>query len=360
MLRATVSDLRSRLKALSAVTDVVAATPLDASQTEQIATIRATASSAMALADEALETTGITTGAVQLERTSFDLRAAVDDVLRPYAPVATARGIALAAEVDAETPAVVVGDRKHYAQVLGNLVDNAVRYASATSVRVTVRPVRGAAVASGTVRVRTEVVDDGVGMPAHVVRDLFRRAPATSLRTGPGGLATCRELVRHLGGELGVTSVEGRGSIFGFDVVVDIPGARPAAPVVAAPVQTAGRVLVVEDNDVNCKVAEAMLGRFGCDVTIARDGRAGVDAALGGAFDLVLMDCRMPGLDGFGATRQLREAGYRGPIVALTAQVLAGDRERCLEAGMDGYLAKPIDMEELRAMIDRYVGAAGR
>lgn len=360
MLRAAVSDLRGHLKALAAVADVLAATSLDASQTEQVATIRASASAATALADEAIETTGITTGALQLERASFDLRGAVNDVLRPYAPVATARGIVLAADVDAETPAVVVGDRKHYAQVLGNLVDNAVRYASAASVRVTVKPVRGAAVASGTLRVRTEVVDDGIGMPQNVVRDLFRRGTSATLQPGAGGLATCRELVRHLGGELGVTSVEGRGSIFGFDVVVDIPGARPAAPAATVTTHEAGRVLVVEDNDVNCKVAQAMLSRFGCDVTIARDGEAGVDAALSGDFDLVLMDCRMPGLDGFGATRRLRETGYGGPIVALTAQVLAGDRERCLEAGMDGYLAKPIDMEELRAMIDRYVGAAGR
>jgi CheY-like chemotaxis protein len=217
ILRDAVVDLRGRLRTVAVVTDVLSSTPLDDAQSEQLAAIRASVSSAVALADEAIAmggaTAGATGGAVRSERIPIDL--------------------------DSDIP--------------------------------------------GTER--TGTTDEGAA-----------------------------------------------------DVV---------------------RVLVVEDNDVNCKVAQAMLGRFGYDVTIARDGAAGVDAALSGDFHVVLMDCRMPGLDGFAATRRLRDAGYRRPIVALTAQVLSGDRERCLEVGMDGYLAKPIDMEELRRTIDRHVRDAG-
>jgi CheY-like chemotaxis protein len=229
-----------------------------------------------------------------------------------------------------------------------------------------------------------EVEDTGIGISAeHQARifDAFAQADGSMTRRYGGtglGLAIARHLCSLMGGDIAVSSTPGCGSVFRFTARLQHATERmtaalrtaPAVPAAAATAMTASgddppiraRVLMVEDNPVNVTVGLAMLGRIGCTVTTAANGREGLERLAAGTFDLVLMDCQMPEMDGFTATAAIRAAEARGasrtPVIALTANAIEGDRERCLAAGMDDYLAKPFRLAELRAVIARW-GAAG-
>jgi CheY-like chemotaxis protein len=197
----------------------------------------------------------------------------------------------------------------------------------------------------------------------------FSQADASTTRRYGGtglGLAICKALAQLMGGEIGVQSRLGEGSRFWLEIPFDatadappatVPVSAVRATVPAPPRGSRGRVLVAEDNPVNQLVASEMLGRLGFAVDIAGDGRQAIDAALQHDYDLVLMDCDMPVVDGFAATRAIRarEQDRRVPVVAMTASALSGDRERCLDAGMDDYLAKPVRLEDVERLVRRWV-----
>ena len=206
--------------------------------------------------------------------------------------------------------------------------------------------------------------DTGAGIPADrlaSIFEVFTQADSSTSRTHGGtglGLHICQQLVGLMSGQLGVTSVLGEGSAFWFE----IPQALTAQTVESAPslpprVQQVEDVtiLVVDDNPVNLKVASYLLKRFGVTVLSVSGGQEAIDAVASGTFDLILMDCMMPEVDGYEATRQIRSAGASVPIIALTASVLAEDRSACLEAGMNDVLSKPVTSEAIINIIQRYL-----
>ncbi len=276
------------------------------------------------------------------------------------------------------------GDAGRLHQVLINLVGNAVKFTEEGSIRVQT----GVEQHTGdTLVLRFTVQDTGIGMDAATVAALYQpffQADSTPARRYGGtglGLAISRQLVQLMGGEIGVESTLGAGSTFWFTIVVQ-PGSETTAPVTASPAETvaaqtaprspslataksepAYHVLLVEDNKVNQKVAARLLEKLNCCVDVADDGEKALSAVAANTYDLILMDIQMPGMDGYQATRAIRNAeaggGQRVPIIALTANAMTGDRELCLAAGMDDYLAKPIVSGDLAAAIERWLPRPG-
>jgi len=309
-----------------------------------------------------------------LEETPFEVRRLAADLVGTQTRRAADAGIALELSVAESVPDWLAGDEGRIRQVLTNLLTNAVKFTEQGGVQVRVG-CDGAEYER--VWIRFEVEDTGVGIPqdeqAHVFEP-FTQADASLTRRFGGtgiGLAICRRLVAQMRGELGLHSEEGRGSRFWFVLPLAVvqaedkalaeeppPEARPAASPPEPP-RPALRVLAVEDNAVNQRVVERLLRHLGCEPRVVADGAAAVEAVRAEPFDLVLMDCQMPGMDGFAATRAIRgleSERARVPIVALTAHAMAGDRERCLEAGMDDYLSKPVRLAALQRVVEHWSG----
>jgi CheY-like chemotaxis protein len=254
--------------------------------------------------------------------------------------------------------------------VLVNLVDNAIKFTEQGEVLVRVSPVASLA---GEMGVRISVVDGGLGIPAEklaLIFQQFTQADSSTTRKYGGtglGLAICRQLVSLMGGTIAVESEVGRGST--FTVSLALPAAPPedtaasptrdTAPSRAAVAPTEPtRILLAEDNPVNQLVAKRMLALLGCEVELAESGDAVLELLGRGDFDLILMDCMMPQMDGYEATAEVRrrEAGGRHiPIIAMTANAMEGDRERCLAAGMDDYVSKPVSRSALAAALGRWL-----
>jgi CheY-like chemotaxis protein len=261
---------------------------------------------------------------------------------------------------------MVRGDAMRLRQVLNNLLGNAVKFTEKGSVTLRLDPGGGA---DGGASIRFSVVDSGIGIPPEAqarIFEPFAQADNSHSRRFGGtglGLSISRDLVAPLGGTLSLESECGKGSTFAFAIPLPAVAAPAREPARSSNGQTprprvAGTVLVVEDNDVNREIVTAMLESLGLRFVAVDNGSAAVARAAVEPFDAVLMDCEMPDMDGFEATRRIRSQerdGDRVPIVALTAHAMQGDRERCLGAGMDDHLSKPFTRAELQATLDRWV-----
>ncbi len=362
-LVATVShELRTPLNAIVGMTGILEKSPLDEQQREYTRVVRGAAETLVTLVDDLLETSRLEAGRVGLQAVPFELRALADPVVDMLAPRARAKGLVLALEAPASLPRVV-GDAGRLRQVVTNLIDNAVKFTSAgrVDVKIAASPVDAAAPKEGAVRVCITVADTGIGIPPDklpVIFERFRQADSSMTRRYGGtglGLAIARDLVTLMGGTLVATSEPGHGSVFTASCVL------PRAPAAASLQGT--RVLLAEDNAVNQRLAEHLLTSLGCTVDVAHNGSEAVSMAQSGAYDVILMDCHMPEMDGYRAATAIRRAagstrvGRAPPILALTAAGSAEDVRRAREAGMDELLQKPIDVEGIRASLGRVVGA---
>ncbi len=355
-------EIRTPLHGVMGTISLMQDTALDAEQRAYADTAARCARTMLTTVDELLDLSRIEAGKLAIHNDPFNLADPVSQVLDLVAPAAAEKGLALSASIDHQLPARVIGDAKRMQQVLMNLADNAVKFTSRGSVEI-----RLAALPDG--RLGIAVTDTGVGIPPAIRARLFGRfigqEADSNGRAGAGlGLAICKRLVALMGGQIAVDSTPGKGSTFFFDLPLEAvpesgtppsrlaPSAEAAFP--AAPLAN-GRILLAEDGKVNQLVAAAILRKAGYTVELARDGAEAVAAAQSSEFDLVLMDVRMPLLDGYAATRQIRELpGRHGrvPIIAMTASAMPGDAERCVEAGMDGHMSKPIDKIALLAAVE--------
>jgi CheY-like chemotaxis protein/anti-sigma regulatory factor (Ser/Thr protein kinase) len=309
------------------------------------------------LLNDVIDFSKIEAGRLEMAAEPLDPRALVEGVARLLRPQAEAKGLALEVEAGAEL-GWVRADPVRLRQALFNLIGNAVKFTlkGQVLIRANLRPG-----ADGPV-LRLEVADTGVGIPEAVQPRIFQRfdqgdASTTRRFGGSGlGLAITQRLAEMMGGAVGFASTEGVGSVFWLEV------AAPPAEAVTPEAEVAGayldglRVLVVEDNSTNRMIATKLLENLGASVETAADGLLGVEAAGRGAFDLILMDVQMPGIDGLEAARRIRALGgalATIPIVALTANVLSHQRQTYLEAGMDGVVGKPISPSSLLAEIAR-------
>jgi CheY-like chemotaxis protein len=317
----------------------------------------------LTLLNDILDFSKIEAGHLTLDTHEFSIRDCVKEVVALFQFRAREKNLALTARVADGVPAGVVGDPARLRQILVNLVGNALKFTSAGSVAIEVetRPA-----APGKVVCRFAVTDTGPGIPESKRELIFRpfeQADGSITRQYGGtglGLAICRSLVERMHGAIGVESEAGRGSTFFF--TAEFAGAAgsglkrvPATEPAGAACLRGLRFLLAEDNAVNLMVATRLLEKRGATVVPAEDGRAAVEALRTGDFDVVLMDVQMPVMDGYEATRRIRDmergSGGHTPILACTANAMKGDDELCFAAGMDGYISKPIRVEELVAKI---------
>jgi signal transduction histidine kinase/ActR/RegA family two-component response regulator len=339
-----------------------------------LAVARSSSRSLKRLIDDLLDLSRIESGRIAFECARFDPSALLHELLAPYVHRAAAKGVSLAIRIAPEVPPAVEGDPTRFGQIITNLVDNAVKFTAAGSVEVRVSlgplPDDGAQPRANIVSLRVAVHDTGIGIAPgqqeRIFEDFVQGDESTAAKYGGIGLGLgiVRRLVRLMQGELGVSSTLGGGSTFWFEL--DLAASRGElvpAPAHAAPrhweESLAGRrILLVEDVPESRTLTAAVLGQLGMKVDLAADGADAVAAAHANRYDAILMDIGLPAMDGFEATRRIRER-ERGaaevPIIALTAQVSQGIFEQCLDAGMDDYLAKPVTRDSMVAALWRWL-----
>ncbi len=364
-------ELRTPMNGLLGMTTLALETDLSDTQREYLEAAIGSGRALLAVLNDVLDLSKIEAGRLAIERVTFSVETVAVQVIELVRTSATQRGLRVELHVRPGVARRHLGDPVRLRQVLTNLLANGVKFTERGSVRLLVE-----SAGEGGGRVAFEVTDTGVGIPAarrSAIFDAFTQADGSITRRFGGtglGLTIVRELVRLMDGAITVTSEEGRGSTFRVELPLEAaeagavdhaarahPSIIPHAP--QAP--RAMRVLLVEDNAVNARIAVALVRRAGHEVTHVGDGAQALDALARAAFDLVLMDVQMPVMDGLEATRRLRErereAGGHTPVVAMTANAMKGDDELCFAAGMDGYLPKPLEFGRLREVLARYATA---
>ena len=363
-------EVRTPMTAILGMTDLALETELTAEQREYLTAVRTAADELLALLEDLLDFSALDACRLAVQRVPFSLRESAGESVRTHEPRAREKDLALTCEIAPSVPDAVVGDPRRLRQVIEKLIDNAIKFTAQGGVAVRV----DAEVAADEVLLHCSVADTGIGIPREQQETIFEPfvqgdGSASRRYGGTGlGLAIASDVVQLMGGHIWVESEAGRGSTFHFTArLAQEPLSPPAPDRRPAPLRGGAgglHVLLAEDNAVNRKVAVRLLEKRGHTVVAVEDGRQALRALDGERFDVALMDVQMPEMDGFEATAAVRarervEGGHL-PIVALTAYAMKGDRERCLEAGMDAYVAKPVNADELFATLERLVPEAGR
>jgi signal transduction histidine kinase/ActR/RegA family two-component response regulator len=361
-------EIRTPMNGVLGMTELMLRMPVNREQRECLETIRQAAGSLLHVLNDILDFSKLEAGKVAIEHLAFEPRREIQEALSLLLPRIQEKGLRLDTDL-AALPDTVRGDPYRLRQILTNLAGNAIKFTESGRIRVAAH---SETVEPGHLMLKISVNDTGAGIPPEVQPSLFEGftqgdSSTTRRYGGTGlGLAISRDLARLMGGDLGFESVPGAGSTFWFTVKVSTNTGKPQSQTADTSPElmpAGGRILLVEDNAVNARVAMGILHQHGFAADCARDGRQAVEAARTGAYALILMDIQMPVMDGFEATAAIREwERTRGlpriPIIAMTANALSGDREACFGAGMDDYLAKPVSAHAVNRRVAHWLRTA--
>ena len=360
-------EIRTPMNGVLGLTAVLLDTELNHQQQDIVRLIRSSGESLLTIINDILDISKIESGNVTIELHDFNLKAMVDDIIELLLPRCSEKFIQLELEYAPDAPHWVHADSSRIRQVTLNLLGNAIKFT--LEGRIVIR-VSAMEMVDGLIPIRIAISDTGVGVPLDrqsAIFDSFTQAEGATYRKFGGtglGLTISKRLVDLMGGSMGMESSEGSGSTFWFDLKL-----QPAVGLQAKSIRKVGEdvgiphdeplanihVLIAEDNDINLMVAESILQRLGATVESAFDGAEVIELVSEKQFDVVLMDCHMPGIDGYDATVEIRRreqvTGRYTPIVAFTANAMEGDRDRCIDCGMDGFTTKPINIPELLSVV---------
>jgi len=366
-------ELRTPMTGVIGMLDLALDSGLPIEQREQLSTAQSCAHSLLALLNDLLDLSKADAGRMVLEEIPFEVRKLISDTVRTHAVHAREKGVELTWAVEPAVPKAVVGDPLRFRQILANLLSNAVKFTDKGSVRLTASLTHASNLPAKPFRLEIRITDSGAGIAKEkhdFIFEKFTQADGSISRRYGGtglGLAITKKLTELQGGSISLESEEGRGSTFTVAIPFAPAPVEHRKPAEVTPgmapqpttVKRSGHILLVEDNLINQKVVLSLLNKRGYTVDIAANGLEALQLLQERAYQIVLMDIQMPLLDGLETTRRIRaDCRYDSlPVIAMTAHAMNGDKERCLEVGMNGYLAKPVDHKHLLNTIERHLSA---
>lgn len=364
-------EIRTPINGVLGMTDLLQRTRLDPQQKRYTDAISNSSNLLLSLVNTILDISKIEAGRLELEILPFDLRKVMDETRSAFEPLAELRGLQTRWSIDLPSDHFFAGDASRLRQILNNLIGNAIKFTPQGSVAIDVKMQPQNAPSQLRSIVEFTITDTGIGIsPAHLSKmfQVFSQADASTSRRFGGsglGLAISKQLVQLMEGEIEVQSTEGQGTVFRLTLPFAKvsreslrPTTAPPAPFMATPDERRHAcVLLAEDNEINEEITTVILKNAGYRVDTVRSGDDVLASVEKHRYLCIVMDCQMPGMDGYEATRILREHGYDIPIIALTANAFQTDKERCLAVGMNEYLAKPAFSEQLLPILDRFLQA---